>query len=597
MTYAAFQKSQKSYLEAVTPQGTAASIPLIPEKYYGDSFTVRLLDSDGIQERLDMMRAEAEIDGQPFDERREKGKIIREITGDLTKEARLEYDQFIPAQNSEKLFKDLSGFYAEMTGGRPLAEACRTPEGEADIRKLLGRGDLEGVSDLEKAAALTAMQKSRTMLEMQNLRNTNTSAGYHIITVENKAANPLGFHMSRIDRLPEEKKAKLAACADRLLPVTHDGGAWHEMTHALGTDDESKCEGFRFLKTLKEYEEPALVYPDINARLYNNLNTLETIRKDARKGERTLNGNFRYIMPKMMLHIMENADTLTAETRSMTDAQVMKKNVEIVDACAYSAETENAFRRFAAECETPEALAAGLRNVYKNGPENPETGALYPLVDDFVRAAHHLNPSVPLEEMPDQFFAAENFMSQSRDIGKVEITEVTRPELTAEEKKRCQELYDTVRLENPKASDRERDKLFARAIVQDEWRRKAVAEADLENPARAKDILFNREKAAEYTDRINGCLLRSRNAAGIIRTYGAEFEKGAYRTPAATDRKKVPLQTQLIQAEQRGKPAPGRKKNPLQTQLAQAEQRKKPAPDRKAVQAACVKNVKDRRSK
>lgn len=592
MTYAAFQKSQKSYLEAVTPQGTADSIPLLPEKYYGDSFTVRLLDSDGIQERLDMMRAEAGIDGRPFDEMREKGKIIREITGDLTREARLEYDKFIPAQNPEKLLKDLSGFYAAMTG-RPLAEACRTPEGEADIKKLLGRDSLDGVSDLEKAAALTSVQKSRTMLEMQDLRNTNTSAGYHIITVENKAANPLGFYMSRIDRLPEEKKEKLAACADRLLPVTHDGGAWHEMTHALGTDDESKCEGFRFLKTLKEYREPALVYPDINARLYNNLNTLETIRKDARKGETTLNGNFRYIMPKMMLHIMENADILTAETRNMTDAQVMKKNREIVDSCAYGAETEKAFRRFARECETPEALAAALRGVYKNGPENPETGALYPLVNDFIQAAHHLNPSVPLEEMPDRFFAAENFMSQSRDIGKAEIREAARPELTADEKKRCQELYDTVCLENPQVSGSELDKLFARAIVRDAWQQKAAVEADLENPAKAKDILFSREKAAEYTDRINGSLVRSRNAAGIVRTYGAEFEKGVYRAPAATDRKKVPLQTQLTRAERRGK----RTKAPLQTQLTQVEQRQDPAPDRKVIQAACVKTVKDRRSK
>ncbi len=585
MTYAAFQKSQKNYLETVTPQGTADSIPLIPEKYYGDSFTVRLLDSDGIQERLDMMRAEAGIDGRPFDEGREKGRIIREITGDLIKEARLEYDKFIPAQNPEKLFDDLSRFYEDMTGGRRLAEACSSPEGEADIKRLLGRSSLEGVSELEKAAALTSVQKSRSILEAQDLRNTNTAAGYHIITVENKAANPLGFHMSRIDRLPEDKKARLAACADRLLPVTHDGGAWHEMTHALGTDDESKCEGFRFLKTLKEYEDPALVYPDINARLYNNLSTLETIRKDVRKGRTTLNGNFRYIMPKMMLHIMENADTLAAETRSMTDAQVMQRNMEIVDKCACSAETEKAFRRFAGECETPEALAAALRGVYKNGPENPETGALYPLVDDFVRAAHHLNPSVPLEEMPDRFFAAENFVSQSRDIGKAAIRETDKPELTADEKKRCQELYDAVRLENPKASGKELDRLFARAIVRDEWQQKAAAEADLENPARAKDILFNREKAAEYTDRINGSLFRSRNAAGIVRTYGAEFEKGVYRA-------KTPLQTQLARTEQRGKPASERKKAPLQTQLSRAERRGKAASGKGMLQAARIKTVK-----
>lgn len=544
MTYAFFQKEQKEYLETVTPQERPDSIPHIPEIFYGSDYTVKLLDSDGIQEQLDLSRAAAEIEGRPFDENKEKGRLIREVTGDLTKEAKLEYDKFIPAKDPDTLLKNLGGFYQQMTG-QNLTEACETPDGQEKIKALLGRDNLEGVSDIEKAAALTSMQKSYSMLEFQDLRNTNTSANYHIITVENKAANPLGFHMSRIALLPPETQEKLTAHADKLLPVTHDGAAWHEMTHALGTDDESKCEGFRFLKTLKEYQEPVLILPDINARLYNNLCTLETIRKDAREGKKTLNGNFRYIMPKMMKHIIDNADSLTADARNMSDAQVMEKTKEIVKECAYDEKTETAFRDMAKTCDSPQALAQALRDVYKNGPENPQTGTLYPLVNDFIETAHALNPSIPAEDLPARFFAAENFKSQSRNIGKVKI-EQQEIILSDDEKKHYQELYDQIKWENPSAEGKKLDVLFAQAVVKDGWRQKASLETEMETPATAKNILFNQDKAAEYSGKINAALLRSRNASGIVKTYGAEFAKGKYRTAQKTG-----LHRQICQTAQK----------------------------------------------
>lgn len=422
MTYAFFQEEQKKYLETVTPQGNAESIPLIPEIFYGDSYTVKLLNSDSIQEQIDLKRAEAEISGQPFDENKEKGRLIRGICGDLTKEAKLEYDKYIPAKNPEALLKNLTKFYHDMTG-KDLTAACNEPDGQEKIKKLLGKDDLSGVSSVEKAAALTSVQKSYSMLEFQDLRNTNTSAGYHIITVENKAANPLGFYMSRIASLPKEAQTELSPYADKLLAVTHDGAAWHEMTHALGTDDETKCEGFRFLKTLKEYREPTLIVPDINARLFNNLCTLETIRQDARKDQKTLNGNFRYIMPKMMKYIMENASELTGETQTMTDAQVMEKTKRLAARCGYDEKTEDAFRSLAKTCDSPEALATALRQVYKNGPDHQETKTLYPLVNDFIETAHYLNPSVPKDQIAAEFFVPKNFKSQSRNIGKIEIKE------------------------------------------------------------------------------------------------------------------------------------------------------------------------------
>lgn len=524
MTYAAFQSSQKAYLERVTPQGNKDSIPHIPELYYGDDFTVKLLDSDGIQERLDLARAEAEAAGKPFDETRLKGELIARTAGDLSKEAKLEYDKYIPAKDPEALYAGLSGFYAQLTGG-DLAKDTRSEAGEKDILKVLGRENLNGVSDIERAAALTSIVKSRILPAYQDLRNTNTVAAYHIIMVENKAANPLGFYKSRLEKLHEETKQKLEPFADKLLPVTHDGGAWHEMTHALGTDDESKCEGFRFLKTLKEYQEPVLILPDINARLYNNMSTLEKIRKDARAGKKTLEGNFRYIMPKMLRHIVENADALAKETRGMTDAQLMEKNKEIVAKYSYSNETEEAFRSLAKECDSPGALAQMMQEVYKNGADHPKTGAVFELADDFIRTAQVLNPSLPPDRLAETFFAEENFASQSRNEGKEKIESKQSVELSPEEKKRCADVYREVRRVNPSLTGQELTQAFAKAVVKDAWAQKAALEAEAEDPKRARDILFNEQECRSRTQAVNACLMRSRNAAVVARTYGAEFEK------------------------------------------------------------------------
>lgn len=532
MTYAVFQQEQTEYLKSATQQGTPSSIPHIPEKFYGDDYTVKLLNSDGIQERLDMLRAAAEIEERPFDENKEKGRLIAETAGALTKEAKLEYDKFIPAKDPALLLKNLTAFYKQMTGG-DLTAACAAPEGQEKIKRLLGKENLDGISDVEKAAALTAVQKIDFMLETQDLRNTNTAASYHLITVENKAANPLGFHMSRLATLPAETREALKDHADKLLPATHDGAAWHEMTHALGTDDESKCEGFRFLKTLQKYKEPALIRPDINARLYNNLCTLETIRRDARRDQNTLNGNFRYIMPKMMLNIMKNADVLSHEAQSLSDAQIMHKTIQIVNDCAYSEKTEKAFRDLAKTCDSPQSLAQALQTVYKNGAKNPQTGALYPLVNDFIETAGYLNPSIPKEQLPAKFFAAENFASQSRNIGKIDIKQQNIT-LSADEKRHYQTLYDDMKEKHPQAKGQELNVLFAQAIVRDAWARKAETEAAAENPATAKNILFDKEAAARQTDKINACLLQSRNASGIVKSYGKEFANGLHHSAQKT---------------------------------------------------------------
>ncbi|MBR1778360.1 MAG: hypothetical protein IJ752_07245 [Alphaproteobacteria bacterium] len=61
MSYAEFYNEQQEYLNRVSPQGTEESIPHIQEKYYGDTYTTKVLNSDAIQEQLDIMRAEAEV--------------------------------------------------------------------------------------------------------------------------------------------------------------------------------------------------------------------------------------------------------------------------------------------------------------------------------------------------------------------------------------------------------------------------------------------------------------------------------------------------------------------------------------------------------
>lgn len=540
MTYAAFQKEQKKYLEKVTAQGRTDGIPRFSEIFYGDDYTVKLLDSDGIQERLDLMRADAEIRGNAFDEKTEKGRLIGEAVGDLTKEAKLEYDKFIPTKDPDGLLKNLDAFYRRMTG-RDVVADCETDAGRKEIERLLGRAS-EKASVVEKAAALTAVRKIPFMLENQDLRNTNTSAGYHIVTVENKAANPYGFYMSRIATLPRETRDALTAHADKLLPVTHDGAAWHEMTHALGTDDESKCEGFRFLKTLQKYKEPVLILPDVNARLHNNLCTLETIRRDSRQGRRTLNGNFRYIMPKMMRHIVENADRLRDETVKMTDAQVMEKTKEIVGKCAYDKKTEEAFRGLAKTCDSPSALAQMMRDAYKNGAKHPKTGAIYPLVDDFVEMAVCLNPGVPKRELVERFFSAENFVSESRNAGKVEIARRDET-LSATDRERYQDLYDRTKRENPQAAGDDLKALFAKNIVRSAWAEKAAIEAEAEHSATAGKILFDKTVAAGNTGRINACLSRARNASGIVEKYGRDFEAGIFRRA-----RKIGLQRKIAEA-------------------------------------------------
>ena len=538
MAYTAFCDEKQEYLNRVTPQGTAESIPHIPEKNYGDTYTTKLLNSDAIQERLDIMRAKAEISAIPFNEEMAKGHLIAQIAGDMTKEAKMEYDQFIPAKNPEKLMEDLIGFYKKMTG-EDLKEACYKPENEQKIKKLTGRDDITGLSEIERAAALTAVQKTTTLMESADLRNTNTLAQYHIVTVENKSANPLGFHASRIAALPEEAQEKIKPHADKLLPVTHDGALWHEMTHTLGTDNETFCEGFRFLKTLKEYKEPALLLPDFNARLYNNLYTLNTIRKDAVAGERTLEGNFTYLMPKMMKHLMENADSLGKDLKSMSDAEIMKKTMQIATDCSYDKKTEEAFRSLSKNCEDEKALAKMMLTVYKNGEKNPKTADVYPLAKDMFDLAKMLDSKIT----PEAFFKPENFSSQSRNIGKEKRKEQDIV-LSGEEKKHYQELYNKIKEERPNVTGKDFDILFAEAIVKDAWAQKAKEEAKLEDPKQAASVLFDKDKSAEMTKRINTGMAHARNAARIAKEYGPDFEK------RRTDKSKAPATA----AKESGKP-------------------------------------------
>ena len=115
--------------------------------------------------------------------------------------------------------------------------------------------------------------------------------------------------------------------------------------------------------------------------------------------------------------------------------------------------------------------------------------------------------------------------------------------LNDDEKKHYQQLYDQVKEEHPDVKGKDFDRLFAQTIVKDAWAQKAMLEAQMENPLKAKEILFSKEKATQYTNQINSSLLRSRNAVSIVRNYGAEFSKGISRT--AAPQKKVGLQQKL----------------------------------------------------
>ena len=167
------------------------------------------------------------------------------------------------------------------------------------------------------------------------------------------------------------------------------------------------------------------------------------------------------------------------------------------------------------------------------------------MVNDFIETARYLNPSVSKDQIAAEFFVPKNFKSQSRNIGKIEIKEQNIV-LSTEEKKHYQQLYDQVKKEHPDVKGKDFDRLFAQTIVKDAWAQKAAAEARMEDPLQAKEILFSKEKAAQYTDQINSLLLRSRNAAGIVRNYGKEFAKGLYRT---TTQKKVGLQQKLNEVQ------------------------------------------------
>ncbi|MBR1778361.1 MAG: hypothetical protein IJ752_07250 [Alphaproteobacteria bacterium] len=457
---------------------------------------------------------------------------------------------------------NLSSFYSQMTG-KKLKEECHKPENEEKIKRLLGRDDIEHLSEIERAAALTAVQKISYMMEENiDLRNTNTLAQYHIVAVENKAANPLGFHASRISSLPEETQEQIRPHADKLLSVTHDGALWHEMTHTLGTDNESICEGFRFLKTLQKYKEPALLLPDFNARLYNNLFTLNTIRKDAVAGNRTLDGNFTYLMPGMIKYMMDNADSLGKELEGKSDAEIMAETQRIVKECSYPKETEKAFRNLVKNCEDEKALADKLRTVYENGADNPETGAVYPLVSDMFDVAKKLDS----QATPETFFKPGNFAAQARNTGKEASKEEQNINLSEEEKKHYQELYDTLREQNPDKTGKEFDALFAQAIVTDAWAQKAKEEAKLDDQQQAAAILFDRKKSAEMTQNINALMNRARNAADIVKKYGLEFNKRHEKMKAAKSAAKesAPLQKRLNTSRKQN-----RRKSPKESALPQ----------------------------
>ena len=531
MTYAAFYNDQTEYMNRVTPQGTKESIPHIPletpyEHDYGENYTTKLLNSDALQERLDILRAKAETLGTPFNEKKAKGQIISKIAGDLTNEAKIEYDHFIPVKGDPEQFMGIiSVFYKDMTG-KDLKKACHEPENEEKIKKVLNRDDLKGLSEIERAAALTAFQKTFSSMETIDLRNTNTLAQYHIVTIENKSANPLGFYASRIESLPQETQERIKPHADKMLPATHDGALWHEMTHTLGTDNESICEGFRYLKTLKKYGEPALLLPEFNARLYNNMDTLKTICKDVHADRTSGDGNFTYFMPKMMKYMVDHANELGEELKGMSDAEIMKKTQQIVKDCSYGNETEKALRNLLKECKVepkeklPEELAKTMLTVYNNGEKDPKTAAVYPLAKDMFEVAKLLDPKVT----PETFFKPENFTVQARNIGKEE-RKTENVVLSEKEKKHYQNLYNEVKKENPNATKRDFDMLFAEAIVKDAWARKAKEEAKLEDPKQAASILFDKEKTAEMTKTINTYMKHARNAARIVKEYGPDFDR------------------------------------------------------------------------
>lgn len=521
MTYKTFHLGMNAYTQTVSAGGSSPIARL--EHDFGDGI-IRLLNSDEIQQKLDEKQALAAISGTVFDAKKEKGKLIARTVGDLSKEARLEYgnavQQYAVMSSEEKkaFMAQIAGFYQFMTGKDAYAGTGGEQETEM-IRKVMGTDDISNLSEEEKVLAVTVMQKTQWKLENQDLRNTDAMESYHAFTVENKSANPLGFYKSRIETLPEETKRKLQDKAHMLLPVTHNGGAWHEMTHCLGTEDERKCEGFRFLKILETYKDPELLYPDINARMAITLNIMDTIRKEEISGNRTLSGNFKYVMPGMLLNVLENAASLEKKVSTAKSEQgIMNETLKLVEKTAYPPETEKEFRAMAKECPTTEAFAQRLKEIH----QKKEPATLYTLVNDCVKVAQKLNPEATAETL----FLPENMTSKARNAGKVDISASGDIRLDAQEIRFYQDIYSKCREENPAKKGEDFDRILAVEIVKANWQKKEAVEQTMENPKTAKDILFNPDNAAKATAEINRCLECSHQAANIVRQYSPRFEKG-----------------------------------------------------------------------
>lgn len=545
MTYKTFHSEMNAYTQAVSDGGSSPVARL--EQNFGPG-VIRLLNSDEIQQKLDEMAATAAIGGTAFDEKKEKGKLIAGTVGDLSAEARMEYDgaakqlAAMPPEGRKAFMNQIAGFYHAMTGKDAIQSVSGAQETEM-IRNVMGTNDLSKLSEEEKVLAMTVMQKTQWKLENQDLRNTDAMESYHAFTVENKSANP-----------------------------THNGGAWHEMTHCFGTQDERKCEGFRFLKTLETYKDPELLYPDINARMAITLNIMDTIRKEEISGNRTLSGNFKYVMSGMLLNVLENADTLQAKVSAAKSEQdIMNETLRLVENTAYPPETEKAFRAMAKECPTSESFAGRLKEIH----QKKEPAALYTLVNDCVNVARKLNPGATAETL----FTVENMTSKARNAGKVDVAGQENVKLDKQEIRFYQDLYNKCRKENPEKTGKDFDKLLAVEIVKANWQKKEAVEQTLENPATAKNILFVPENAAAATAAINRSLICSNQAANIVKQYSAQFEKGYGRD------KNNGLMKQLSSAGKEKKPG-------LMKQLAQQQP---PAAKQKAAPpAACRKKANTR---
>ena len=547
MTYKSFSSDINGYTQDISSK---IPNPEHQEETYLNK-PIHLLDSDNIQMNLDLIRAENGVSGKPFDEAAEKRKLIAQTVGNLTEEASAEFKKFqknyqaMDDAGKKGMLDNCAAFYEHgMKAGNPF-ENIKTQEDF--LKDVTGENDLSKLSDAEKVIALTAGQKTMWRMEIQNLRNTDYT--YNFFVVENKSANPLGYYKSRIDSLPEETRKTLKENhADKLMDATHYGAAYHEMTHALGTEDERKCESFRFLKTLQKFD-PELLYPDVNARLGVIVNVLETIRREEIANNRTPAGNFTYLMPNLLLNVLENSEALKKKAASASsEKDIMAQAKGLVSEASYAEEAKKDFREMAKECKTPEAFAKKLQEIYKS--QKPET--IYKILDDCVKVQLFITNSRDdfekkagnqeiKEAIAGKMFSIEKLKSpESRNIGKEDVSKVGLGSLTKEEKAFYKNVYQTCRDKNPDVSGKQFDVLFAKEIVRANWDKKAGLEAQLENPAKAKEILFNEANAAKMTADINRCLAGAHHSSEIVKDYSAEFEK-AY----AKEKTKPSLMKQL----------------------------------------------------